>query len=298
MVEGSERDEYIKQLEEVSKKHFIRFFKNTEDFEKFFESLRDDERWLKSLVFMNALDSLEKEFSELKFLLYFSLIEFIMSEEPYVPFQDWLTKRVSEKLVILDEYITLSNLLKKKMVRKTVPYTDVSFKKLTDEYYTHYGSTQKIKKFFIEYVSTVSQTKMMDSFRLIKESDFKQQTEAGIRTDYCKACTDEFRLSTPASTCPGYSCDTKNNSRGLEEDVKNLVNKIIKIRSAVVHNADWIIYPPKVFKKEGVETSLTYGAAYSQISIKGKNYLVIISESPGEYFKIIDEGIFKIFTET
>jgi len=298
MAEESERDEYIKQLGDVGGRHFIQFFKNREDFGKFFERLKEDERFLKSLVFMNALDSLEKEFSELKFILYFSLIEFIMSDEPFLPFHDWLSNRVSKKSVMLDRYITLSNWLKRRLTGKSISFDISDFNELSSGYRSHHGSIQKIKKFFKMYVSKESQIKMMDSFRLIKESN-KKFIDARIRTDYCSNCTDEFRLSNPStSICPGYRCDNKNNSQGLEEDVNTLVSKIIKIRNAVIHNAEWIIYPSKVSKKGGIEISLSYGTAYSQINMDGENCLVIISESPGEYFKIIDEGILNFFNKT
>ena len=259
--------ETINKYDDLIQKHFAAF---ADDIDAF-KSTVQNEKCQKTLSFLKNMDYLgSHELAEVKFLLYFSLIEYLMSEEEYAPFKDWLGKRIKEPIDSGEQF------------QITGPS---DYKTILAEYHAHHGSRKKIKKFFETYLDKKDVLKIIDMLHFPNY----QKSSNGInsRTIFCTECT------APASEniwiCPGYVCKYKNNSNGLNEDINAFINKLLLLRNNFIHNADWILFP---------SGDANYMVSISTIGDGTKMKPVAIKEKPGDYFRILDKGIYNRLTES
>lgn len=129
---GNEKEKYFASLKKLSEEALERFLKLERFYNLYF-------------LLLQPTNPQANTTRDLKLIIFFSLIEALMSQEPWKSFEDWLNEKVPIEIK-----------------------TKKDVERLRGEYYKMYGSGKKAREFFNRYVEVSDKKALLNMFTIFK----------------------------------------------------------------------------------------------------------------------------------
>jgi hypothetical protein len=264
-LEDLKEDRLKKDLLLIKELHV--FFKEEISLEEFqtktLRLIQTNENFLSSLLYVRESGQIKTDYSSIRMVLLFVAIEALMSDSEFISFNEWL---VTTKDILGKKQ--RDKLLKDINIQGNKDFTSL-IKKLANEYYIHYGVTNKVRNFFVKYLDNDSKKKLIYSV-LFYNNDCDKFVYKCFKNDKCLT-------ETQNDDC--YETNTEcilNNEDSINDVLIKFVGFIYNYyRNSFVHEGKQSIVTDDnncagydYYDKKYIEVHLSYGD-FKEIVIKG-----------------------------